>query len=401
MTEKSEILLIVGGGIAAYKSAILARELQRAGHQVQVVLTDAAKRFIGEVTFAGLTSRRVYHELWDAEFSGELHVALADRAKLIVVAPATADLMARAAQGIANDLATATLLCANCPIVFAPAMHERMWDHAATQDNFKTLVARGAQMIGPVEGALANNSVGRGRMEEPVAIAAFVDKVLERSSTRDLQGKKLLITAGPTYEAIDPVRFIGNRSSGKMGVALADAAAARGAEVTFVHGPVRVLPTHPGIRLISVQSAQSMFEAVMKEREVQDAIVMAAAVADYRPAVVADEKIKKGQDELTIRLVKNQDILATLGADRGSQKRPVLVGFAVETSDLVGYARSKLQRKGCDLVVANLASHGFEGDENQVTLVTASAEEALPKMSKLAVAGRIWDQVVRLLRGGT
>lgn len=390
-----EVLLIVGGGIAAYKSAVLARELLRAGAKIETILTDAAQRFVGGVTFAGLTGRAARTELWDEHFSGELHVELASRAELIVVAPATADLMARAANGIANDLATATLLCAKGPVLFAPAMHARMWSHGATQHNVRALIERGAQMVGPVEGALASGEVGMGRMQEPEAIARRAIEMMQaRSSALDLMGVRVLVTAGPTHEAIDPVRFVGNRSSGKMGLAIADAAVERGATVTVVHGPITAKAVHEQrIERVAVRSATEMKAAVEARRDSVDVIVMAAAVADYRPADVANEKIKKGQDELVLRMVKNPDILAGLGAWRGERRTPVLVGFAVETGDLIGYARSKLERKGCDMVVANLAEHGFEGDENTVTIVTRDRADALERQPKRAVAEAILHRV--------
>jgi len=396
--EGKEVLMIVSGGIAAYKSAILARELLRAGAQIETILTDAAQKFVGGVTFAGLTGRAPRTELWDESFSGELHVELATKADVIVVAPATANLMARAANGIANDLATATLLCAKGPVLFAPAMHARMWSNGSTRANVQRLIERGALIEGPVEGALASGEVGMGRMVEPEQIARRVIEIVQRSSRPlDLVGVRLLITAGPTHEAIDPVRFVGNRSSGKMGLALADAAIERGASVTVVHGPISARATHEReIERVSVRSAIEMKAAVEARRESADVIVMAAAVADYRPETVADQKIKKGQDELVIRLVKNPDILAGLGAWRGDKRAPVLVGFAVETGDLVQYARSKLERKGCDMVVANLAEHGFEGEQNTVTIVTREAAEALERQPKRAVADAILDRVVAL-----
>jgi phosphopantothenoylcysteine decarboxylase/phosphopantothenate--cysteine ligase len=398
--EGKEVLLIVSGGIAAYKSAVLARELMRAGAQIETILTDAAQKFVGGVTFAGLTGRAPRTELWDESFSGELHVELASRADLIVVAPATADLMARAANGIANDLATATLLCAKGPVLFAPAMHARMWSNASTRANVARLIERGAMMVGPVEGALASGEIGMGRMVEPEQIARSAIEIIQQSSKPlDLVGVRILITAGPTHEAIDPVRFVGNRSSGKMGLAIADAAIERGASVTVVHGPISARAVNESkIERVSVRSAIEMKSAVDARREGADVIVMAAAVADYRPETVADQKIKKGQDEVVIRLVKNPDILAGLGAWRGEKRVPVLVGFAVETRDLVHYARSKLERKGCDIVVANLAEHGFEGDQNTVTIVTREAAIALERQPKRAVADAILDRVVALVR---
>jgi phosphopantothenoylcysteine decarboxylase/phosphopantothenate--cysteine ligase len=393
-----EVLLVVGGGIAAYKSVVLARELLRAGAKVESILTPAAQRFVGAVTFAGLTGRAARTELWDPSYSGELHVELASRADLVIVAPATADLLARAANGIANDLATATLLCAKGPVFFAPAMHPRMWENPATRANVAALTARGCVMVGPVEGPLASGEVGIGRMEEPEAIARALLAHFDRA--QDLSGVRVLVTAGPTHEAIDPVRFVGNRSSGKMGIALAEAAAARGASVCLVHGPITARPSsHAAIERVSVRSALEMRDAVNARRADADVIVMAAAVADYRPASVAEQKIKKSHDRFTIELVKNPDILAGLGEWRGAEsRRPVLVGFAVETGDLVGYARSKLERKGCDLVVANLAEHGFEGDDNVVTLVSRERAEELGRAPKRVVAERILDRVHALLR---
>lgn len=393
-----EVLLIVGGGIAAYKSALLARELLRRGASVEVVLTEAAKRFVGGVTFAGLTGKPAREDLWDASFAGELHVALTERADAIVVAPATADLMARAATGQGDDLATVCLLCAKGPVIFAPAMHTRMWEHAGTRANVASLRARGAHVVGPADGPLASGASGLGRMSDPEAIADGVCEAL-RPPVRDLEGVRVLVTAGPTYEAIDPVRFVGNRSSGKMGVAVVERALARGATVTLVHGPISA-KVPEGATRVRINSARELREAVLPRAEAGacDVVVMAAAVADYRPADVAQEKIKKGQDEVLLRMVRNPDILSELGARRAEQgaKKPVLVGFAVETGDLVGYARGKLSRKGCDMVVANLAEHGFEGDDNVVTLVTSNEATELGRRSKRDVAEAILDRALAL-----
>ncbi len=389
-----EIVLVVGGGIAAFKSAILARELMRHGAAVETVLTTAAQRFIGGVTFAGITGRPARTELWDANFAGEMHIELTRRADLVVVAPATANLMARAAAGLADDLATTVLLAARGPVVMAPAMHARMWNHAATQASVRTLASRGVTLVGPVVGALANGEIAMGRMAEPEAIAACV---IERL-TGDLEGVRVLITAGPTHEAIDPVRYVGNRSSGKMGVAIAARARSRGASVTLVHGPMRA-SVPAGVQAIAVNSAVEMRDAVLPAASAHDVVIMAAAVADYRPAEASPEKIKKGQDEVTLRMVRNPDILSDLGAQRGATKRPVLVGFAVETRDLVGQARDKLSRKRVDLIVANLAEHGFEGDDNVVTLVAPDRADELGRLPKTEVADRILDAVKSLLKG--
>lgn len=387
-----EIVLVVSGGISAYKSAIVARELMRMGASVETVLTPAAQRFIGGVTFAGITGKPPRTELWDPSFAGEIHIELTRRADLIVVAPATADLMARSAHGIADDLATTLLLSARSPIVMAPAMHARMWNHAATQANVRTLQSRGVTLVGPVVGALANGEVAMGRMSEPEAIAQAAAEAL----AGDLSDVRVLVTAGPTLEAIDPVRYVGNRSSGKMGVAIADRARARGANVTLVHGPMTA-HAPAGVRGVPVRSAIEMRDAVLPEASAHDVVIMAAAVADYRPESVASEKTKKGQDALVLRLVRNPDILSELGAARAKAKRPVLVGFAVETGNLVKHAREKLTRKGCDLVVANLAEHGFEGDTNVVTLVRRDRADELAQLPKTVVADRILDAVRELL----
>lgn len=383
-----EVLLVVGGGISAFKSAIVARELQRAGASVETVLTPAGQRFITGVTFAGITGRAARVDLWDPSYPGELHIALTAKAELVVVAPATADLLARMAHGLADDLATTCLLAARGPVVVAPAMHPRMWEHPATQANVAALAARGVRLAGPVDGPLASGESGVGRMAEPEAIVAAAARAL---TPQDLAGRRVVVSAAGTHEAIDPVRFVGNRSSGRMGYAIAARARDRGAEVVLVSGP-SALPAPPGVERVSVRSAREMRDAVMAASEGADVVVMAAAVADYRPAEVAGEKIKKSAEELVVRLVKNPDILAELGASRVG-RRPVLVGFALETGDLVARAREKLQRKGCDLVVGNLAADGFEGDENLVSLVSADRVEALPRMSKVAVADRILDRV--------
>jgi phosphopantothenoylcysteine decarboxylase / phosphopantothenate---cysteine ligase len=383
-----EILLIVGGGIAAYKSVTLARELLRAGARVETVLTAAAQRFVTGVSFAGVTGRPARTELWDPSYPGELHIELTRKADAVVVAPATADLLARMAHGLADDLATTCLVAAKPPVFAAPAMHPRMWEHPATTANASLLRARGVTLLGPVVGPLASGESGIGRMLEPEEIARQVVTAL--TTTRDLEGLRVLVSAGGTHEAIDPVRFVGNRSSGRMGFALAERARDRGATVTVVAGPV-ALPDPRDVTVIRVRSAVEMRDAITAQSDAHDIVVMAAAVADYRPAEVAPEKIKKSHAELVIRLVKNPDILAELGASRGATKLPVLVGFAVETGDLIAHAKAKLSRKGCDLVVANLAEHGFEGDDNTVTLVREDHAEALPRMRKRDVADRILD----------
>lgn len=382
------MLVGVGGGIAAYKAALLVRELGRRGHAVKVVMTDSAQRFVGPVTFSGLTGEAPVTDLWDPSYSGEVHVELAAWADAFVIAPATANLLARAAQGQADDALTATLLCFDGPTLFAPAMHHRMWDRPATQRNVATLQLDGAQLVGPEEGPLASGETGMGRMSEPEAIADAVDGVLRPP---DLDGVYLLVSAGGTREALDPVRFLGNRSSGRMGYALAERAAKRGARVALVSAPT-ALDAPPGVERIDVVSALDMKVAIDARRDDVDAIVMAAAVADYRPAAQAEHKIKKGDGGLDVELTRNPDLLADLGRWRTGE-RPVLVGFAVETKDLVKSARGKLHKKKVDLIVANSADDSFGKATNRATLVDADGEEALPEMDKRQLADRILDRI--------
>jgi phosphopantothenoylcysteine decarboxylase/phosphopantothenate--cysteine ligase len=383
----------VGGGIAAFKAVVLVRELQRRGADVRVVLTPSALNFIGAATFTGLTGKPAVTDLWDPSYPGEVHVELGSDADAIVVAPATANLLARAASGMADDAVLATLSCAGCPVLFAPAMHENMWLAAATQRNARQLEQDGALLVGPVAGALASGEQGMGRMAEPEAIADAVERALAPRS--DLAGKRVLISAGPTLEDIDPVRYISNRSSGRMGFALAATALERGASVTVVCGPTGVKPP-AGLELVAVRSAREMHAAIMSRSATADVVVMTAAVADYRPAEAATEKIKKSQDRMTIELVKNPDILAELGAARKG-KKPVLIGFAMETNDLARHARKKLVGKHCDLVVANEAAVGFGGDDNQAILVGHDGDTPLPAMSKTDLAHQIWDRAKALL----
>jgi phosphopantothenoylcysteine decarboxylase/phosphopantothenate--cysteine ligase len=386
------ILLCVTGGIAAYKAVYLARELVARGAEVRVAMTPAATRFVGAVTFAGLLGRPPAVDLWDPAYEGEIHVELARWAEVVVVAPATANTMARMAHGLAEDVVSATLLCFDGPVVVAPAMHQRMWAHRATSANVATLAARGMSFVGPVFGKLASGEEGLGRMAEPAAITDAVGAALP--GPRDLAGRRILVSAGPTHEALDPVRFLGNRSSGKMGWALAERARARGAEVVLVAGPVS-LPDPHGVEVVRVRSALEMEAAIEARVGAVDAIVMAAAVADFRPREAQTEKIKKSDDDASapvIELVRNPDILAGLGARRRGA-RPFLVGFAVETRELVAAARKKLAKKRVDLVVANHASVAFEGDENEASLVSPSAVVETGRVTKRALADRILDAI--------
>lgn len=385
------IVLGVTGGIAAYKAALVARELLARGASVRVAMTPTATKLIGPLTFTGLTGTPPVVDLWDPSYTGEVHVDLARWADALVVAPATANMLARLAHGLAEDPVSATALCFEGPVLVAPAMHHRMWRHAASAENAAVLARRGVGFVGPVFGKLASGEEGLGRMSEPVAIADALAALL--ATPRDLSGVRILVSAGPTHEALDPVRFLGNRSSGRMGWAIAERARDRGAEVTLVAGPV-ALPDPPGLEVVHVRSALEMEAAIGARRDGLDAIVMAAAVADFRPREVATDKIKKreGRDAPSIELVQNPDILADLGAWRVGP-RPFLVGFAVETTDLLAAAQAKLARKKVDLVVANHASVAFEGDTNEAFLVRAGGVTPTGTLSKRALADRILDAV--------
>lgn len=391
--QGKRIVIGIGGGIAAFKAVELVRELTRGGAEVRVVMTKAATQFVGPVTFSGLTGKPAVTDLWAADYAGEVHVELGAWADAIVVAPATMNLMARAASGQADDVVLATLACAQCPILMAPAMHHTMWRHPATQHNAELLLGRGVVVVGPNVGELASGEVGDGRMAEPSDIAQRVETAVGHQ--RDLDGVSLLVSAGPTHEDLDPVRFLGNRSSGKMGYAVAERALERGASVTLVTGPVSLTPP-TGAHVVPVRSALEMYEAIIGLQAETDVIVMAAAVADYRPAHLELHKIKKAE-ELRLDLIRNPDILAELGTNRIGA-RPILVGFAVETEELERRGRQKLNDKGADLIVANEASIGFAGDTNRAILVDAQSSAALPEMTKRELADRIIDRIITLLQ---
>jgi phosphopantothenoylcysteine decarboxylase/phosphopantothenate--cysteine ligase len=394
---QKRIVLGVSGGIAAYKSVLLLRELLTRGAEVRVVMTPNATRFIGAATFTGISGKPAVVELWDPSYPGEVHVELGKWADAIVVAPATANLLARAAMGMADDAVLATVSCAEGPVIYAPAMHERMWKSPPTKRNVETLMRNGARFAGPVRGALASGEIGWGRLAEPSAIADTVEGVLRELSGqgRDLSGTTVLISAGPTIEDIDPVRYITNRSSGRMGFALAGAARDRGASVILVCGPTNI-PSPSGVEKIDVRSARDMQVAIDAVLPRCDAVIMTAAVADYRAARPADSKIKKSSDTLTLELVKNPDILSTLGHTRKG-RRPVLIGFAMETDHLLENARKKLATKKVDLIVANEAAVGFGRDDTQAVLVSHASEEPTPPTSKNDLAHRILDRVRSLL----
>jgi phosphopantothenoylcysteine decarboxylase / phosphopantothenate---cysteine ligase len=389
------VLLGVSGGIAAYKAALVARLLKAAGADVAVVLTENATRFIGPDTFSALTGEPAHTSLW--ERPGEvLHVRLAREADVAVVVPATANVLAKLAIGLADDLLSATLLEATCPLVIAPAMHTGMWEHPATQANVEILRDRGVMFVGPATGPLAHGDEGVGRLEEPEDVVAAVRGAL---APHDLAGRRVLLTSGPTHEPIDPVRFVGNRSTGKMGAALAAEAVGRGAAVTVVLGPGATVPT--GVEVVSVQTAEEMRDAVLARFDDADAVVMAAAVADFRPKAIADTKLKKDAGVPELLLEPTPDILAELGERRRDQ---VLVGFAAETEDLEVAGRKKLTSKHLDLVVVNLVGRpetGFGADTNEAMLLAKGGEdEPLRRWTKRELAAAVMDRVAGLLGPG-
>src|SRR5580765_3172822 len=393
------VLLGVSGGIAAYKAAILARLLIAEGCDVRVVMTGAATRFVGPDTFAALTRNAVHTDLFERTDT-VLHVRLAHEADLAVVAPATANILAKLALGVADDLLTSALSEAQCPLVLAPAMHTGMWTNPATQANVRTLVDRGAHVVGPGEGPLAAGDEGVGRMAEPEEILAAARRAAASARAGgDLAGRTVLVTAGPTHEPIDAVRFLGNRSSGRMGYAVAAEAAARGARVTLVSGPVE-RPEPRGVEVVQVETAEEMAAAVFERFPAVDAVVMAAAVADYRPARVAAGKLKKEDGPPELRLEPTEDILATLGKRREHQ---VLVGFAAETTDFETQGRRKLEQKGADLLVVNqvgAAGTGFGSDTNRAAILSREAgDSALREWTKATLAREICDRLVALLPG--
>ena len=389
--DQKRILLIVGGGIAAYKSLELTRLLRKAGIGVRPILTAAGAEFVTPLSLSALAEDKVYAELFSLTDEAEMgHIELSRSADLVVVAPATADLMAKAANGHANDLASTTLLATDKPVLMAPAMNVRMWEHAATRRNLATLKGDGVHFVGPDEGAMACGEFGEGRMAEPAAIFAAIQGLL--STGRPLTGKRALVTAGPTVEAIDPVRLLTNRSSGKQGYAIASALAALGAEVTLVSGPT-ALPAPAGVKRVDVESAREML-AACEAALPADIAICVAAVADWRPADAGAQKIKKdGAAPAPIALVENPDILATLSKH---PKRPGLViGFAAETNDVEAHAKAKLARKGCDWIVANDVSVAgtMGGDDNAVALVTKGGIERWERMAKGAVARKLAERI--------
>jgi phosphopantothenoylcysteine decarboxylase/phosphopantothenate--cysteine ligase len=394
----------VSGGIAAYKAAELLRLFTESGHDVTVVPTPAALHFVGEATWAALSGKPVHTQVWESVHEVP-HVRIGKQADLVVVAPATADLLARAAQGRADDLLTNVLLTARCPVVYAPAMHTEMWEHPATQANVATLRQRGALVIEPDVGRLTGVDTGRGRLPEPDEIFAFCLDVLAHGlADADLAGRTVVVSAGGTREPLDPVRFLGNRSSGRQGLALARAALARGAEVTLVAANV-TLPDPAGVKVVRVETTEELRDAVVSAAGSADAVVMAAAPADFRPASTTETKIKKTSDGTVppLELTQTPDILAELSHDRAHPGQ-VVVGFGAETGDETGsvleLGRAKLARKGCDLLVVNDVRGGavFGAEDNQAVILGADGSRRdVPTGTKTALAHAVWDEVARLL----
>ncbi len=387
------VLLGVGAGIAAYKSAELVRRLRDAGCEVRVVLTASASEFVAATTFQALSGNPVRTSLWDAEAEAAMgHIELARWADVVVIAPATADLIARLAHGLADDLLTTLALATAAPLWIAPAMNQAMWGHAATRANVALLARRGARLVGPGHGSQACGDVGAGRMAEPMEILEAIIAQDERAAVSSLRGRRVLVTAGPTFEDIDPVRFIGNRSSGRMGFALAAAARDAGADVRLVAGPVS-LATPDGVARIDVRSAAEMLAAVREAIPSADIFIANAAVADYRPREAMSDKIKKQEAARTLELVPTIDILAEVAA---AATRPMLVGFAAETRDLRDHALAKLERKRLDLIVANpvgLAHSGFEVDRNEAVAFWRGGERAFPASTKAALAAALVELI--------
>ena len=403
--DTKKILLIIGGGIAAYKSLDLIRRLKERGIAVRCILTKAAEHFVTPLSASALVGERVFTDLFDPDSEFDVgHIRLARETDLIVVAPATADLMAKLAGGHADDLATAVLLATSAKILLAPAMNPRMWANAATQRNLAQLKSDGITVVGPNEGEMAEaHEQGLGRMAEPLEITAAVGRLLATRTTGLLVGRRLLVTSGPTHEPIDPVRYIANRSSGKQGHAIAAAAAAAGADVTLVSGPVQV-PDPPGVKVIKVESAREMLDAVEHELPV-DVAIFAAAVADWRVANAAQQKLKKqsGKPIPELPLIENPDILATI-AKRKNQRPKLVIGFAAETENITANAKAKLTKKGCDWILANDVSPQsgvMGGDRNAITLVTAAGAETWAPQSKEEVASQLVAHISQALDGET
>jgi phosphopantothenoylcysteine decarboxylase/phosphopantothenate--cysteine ligase len=406
----STIALGVTGGIGAYKAVEVARGLQKQGHEVIAVMTRSARRFVGPLTFEAITRHPVITDQWKPGANADIeHISIASSIDLLLIAPATANTIGKLANGIADDFLSSLYLATTAPALLAPAMNTNMFAHPAVRRNLDILIARGVQILEPGSGYLACGWIGKGRLAEPEEVVAAALAVLRSSrepgtgkepGTGALTGRRVLVTAGPTYEDLDPVRYIGNRSSGRMGYAVAAEAAGRGASVTLVSGPTH-LESPAGIEVVRVRSAADMHEAVMSRAADQDVVIMAAAVADYTPAAPATQKIKKADGALTLSLARTKDILSELGRlPTRAAGRPVLVGFSAETADVIEHARGKLEIKAVDLIVANDVSRtdaGFDVDTNAVTMVARDGAEDVPLQAKAGVAARILDRVEHLL----
>lgn len=397
MLKNKTVILGVTGGIAAYKLASLASALVKLHASVEVVMTKNATEFIAPLTFEELTGNRVMIDTFDRNFTHQVeHISLAERADLLLIAPATANVCAKLAHGIADDMLTTTALACRCPKLISPSMNTNMYENPVTQDNIAALRRYGWDVIEPSSGRLACGAVGKGKLPEPQVLAEHILRYL--AFPHDLDGKKILVTAGPTVEALDPVRFISNRSTGKMGYAIAKAAMLRGADVTLVTGPTSIEPPM-FVKTVNVESAADMFEAVKIETEGADVIIKSAAVADYTPDAYSDEKIKKSDGELSISLKRTQDILAYLGANKRDGQ--IICGFSMETENLIENSRKKLEKKNVDMICANslkTSGAGFGTDTNVITVITRDDEEELPLMSKSDAAHRILDRIKQMLK---
>ena len=394
MLQGKTVVLGVTGGIAAYKMPNLASALVKLGCNVQVLMTQNATQFITAVTFETLTGNKALVDTFDRNFSFQVeHIAVADQADLVMIAPATANVIAKLAHGLADDMLTTTVLACNCPKIVVPAMNTKMYENPVTQDNLNILRRYGWEVVEPASGYLACGAVGKGKLPEPEALLQVI--LHDLAHEKDMVGKKVLVTAGPTQEALDPVRYLTNHSSGKMGYAIAQAAARRGAQVTLVSGPV-ALKRLPYVETVDVVSAQEMFEAVTARAAEQDIIIKAAAVADYRPMVVAEDKMKKSDDALSIPLERTQDILGWLGQHR--QPGQFLCGFSMETQNMVENSRKKLEKKRVDMIAANnlkVEGAGFGVDTNLLTLITKDGLDELPMVTKEAAADLLLDSILK------
>ena len=396
MFQGKTVLLCVTGSIAAYKIASLASALKKRHAEVHVLMTENATNFINPITFESLTGTKCLVDTFDRNFQFQVeHVSIAKKADVALIAPASANVIGKLAHGIADDMLTTTVMACKCKKIISPAMNTNMFENPIVQDNLKTLAHYGFEVIAPAEGYLACGDTGAGKMPEPETLLSYIEK--EIACPKDMQGKKVLVTAGPTQEKIDPVRHITNHSSGKMGYAIAKNAMLRGAEVILVSGPVSIAPP-PFVKVVSVKTAKEMFEAVTSVSEEQDIIIKAAAVADYRPKEVSSEKIKKKDGQMSIELERTDDILKYLGEHK--RQNQFLCGFSMETQNMLGNSRAKLEKKNLDMVAANnlkVEGAGFQGDTNVLTLITQEEDVSLPLMSKEDAASKLLDKILSLM----